>query len=64
MPLLDNEGRAHHGDIMRKATQLAEAGKLSVKLDPRNFGLTDVLETHNLLENRLNEGKLVISISH
>jgi hypothetical protein len=31
--------RAHHGDIMREAAQLADAGKLKPPVDPRRFSL-------------------------
>ena len=35
LPLLTGEGRAHHGEILREAARLVEAGKLSVRLEPR-----------------------------
>ncbi len=38
-PLLTGVGRAHFGDILRKAAQLAAAGKLRPRLDPRTFTL-------------------------
>src|SRR5882757_8594080 len=37
LPMLTGEGRAHHGDILRKATKLAEAGKLTPRVDARHF---------------------------
>ncbi|MDK1491194.1 zinc-dependent alcohol dehydrogenase family protein [Sinorhizobium sp. 7-81] len=62
IPLLTGEGRDHHGEIMREATRLVEAGKLIPKLDPRRFSLDTVADAHNLIENRQANGKLVIDI--
>ncbi|HEY9604875.1 MAG TPA: zinc-dependent alcohol dehydrogenase family protein, partial [Allocoleopsis sp.] len=39
LPLLTGEGRAHHGEILRQATQLAEANQLRPVVDPRQFTL-------------------------
>src|SRR5277367_3163605 len=39
LPLLTGEGRAHHGEILREATRLTEAGKIVPQLDPRRFTL-------------------------
>lgn len=63
LPLLTGEGHEHHGEIMRQATALADAGKLVPKLDPRSFTLSDVAEAHALIENRQAQGKLVIDIA-
>lgn len=38
-PLLENEGRAHFGEILAETAQLVEAGKLLPRLDPRDFTL-------------------------
>jgi NADPH2:quinone reductase len=62
LPLLTGQGRAHHGDIMREATRLAEAWHLSPRLDTRRFTLADAGKAHDLLENRQAEGKLVVEI--
>ncbi|MBZ9655641.1 zinc-dependent alcohol dehydrogenase family protein [Phyllobacterium lublinensis] len=62
LPLLTGEGRAHHGDILREATRLAEAGKLVPRLDPRRFDMTNVAAAHRLIETRQANGKLVIDI--
>jgi len=63
LPLLTGEGCEHHGEIMRQATALADAGKLIPKLDPRTFTLSDVAEAYALIENRQAQGKLVIDIA-
>jgi NADPH:quinone reductase-like Zn-dependent oxidoreductase len=62
MPLLSGEGREHHGDIMREATKLADAGKIIPKLDSRSFGLEDVQDAYALIESRQAHGKLVVDI--
>jgi NADPH2:quinone reductase len=63
LPLLSGEGRAHHGDILKEATRLAEAGKLRPRLDPRRFGLNSVAEAHAAVEDRSADGKIVIDIA-
>jgi NADPH:quinone reductase len=51
LPLLTNEGRLHHGDILRDATRLVEAGKLRPRLDPRRFSLSDASEARSAIED-------------
>lgn len=62
LPLLTGEGRAHHGEIMAEATRLAEAGKLTPRLDPRRFSFSDAADAHAAITDRSSEGKLVIDI--
>ena len=62
LPLLTGEGRAHHGEIMREATRLAEAGQLRPRLDPRRFKLSNVAEAHAAIEDRSAQGKIVVDI--
>jgi NADPH2:quinone reductase len=64
LPLLTGEGRAHHGEILRDATRLAEAGKIKPFVDPHHFGLHDIDAAHALVEARQTNGKVVISITH
>ena len=64
LPLLTGEGRAHHGEILREATRLAETGKIKPIVDPHAFGLNDIDAAHALVEARLTQGKVVISIAH
>ncbi len=63
LPLLTGEGKAHHGDILREATRLAEMGTLLPRLDPRRFDLTSVDHAHELLESRQAQGKVVINVA-
>jgi NADPH2:quinone reductase len=62
LPLLTGEGRAHHGDIMREATRLAESGQVMPKLDARRFTLANAGEAHELIANRQSMGKLVVDV--
>lgn len=62
LPLLTGEGRAHHGEIMREATRLVEAGKLRPRLDRRRFELLDVDAAHAAIEDRSAKGKIVVEI--
>jgi len=62
LPLLTGEGRAHHGEILREAAKLVEAGKLRPRLDPRRFDLANVDEAHAAIEDRSAAGKIVVDI--
>lgn len=62
IPLLTGEGREHHGDIMREASKLVEAGKVSPRLDPRTFTLETATSAHELIETRKANGKLVVDV--
>src|SRR5215475_4248559 len=62
LPLLTGEGRAHHGEIIREATRLAEQGQLRPRLDPRRFDLSSVADAHTAMEDRSAQGKIVVDI--
>ena len=62
LPLLTGEGRAHHGEILREATSLVEAGNLRPRLDPRRFDLSGVGDAHAAIEDQSAEGKIVVDI--
>jgi NADPH2:quinone reductase len=64
LPLLTGEGKAHHGEILREATRLAEAGMIKPLVEPRDFGLKDIEAAHALIESRQAQGKVVVSIQH
>jgi NADPH2:quinone reductase len=63
LPLLTGEGRAHHGEILREATRLSEAGKLAPKVDPRRFTLETIGDAYAALTNHKADGKLIIDIA-
>jgi len=62
LPMLTGEGRAHHGEILREATRLAETGKVLPRVDPRHFGLSTVGEAYRALETGEAAGKIVVDI--
>jgi NADPH:quinone reductase-like Zn-dependent oxidoreductase len=61
LPLLTGEGREHHGEILRRATALAESGQLAPILDPRRFTL-DTAEAAHAAVAAGPAGKVVIEI--
>lgn len=62
MPLLTGQGRAHHGDIMREAARLVEAGKVTVQVDPRRFDMAQANAAYDVIEAGGARGKLVAEI--
>lgn len=60
LPLLTGIGREHHGDILRAAAALVEAGKLMPNLDPHTFSLETVGDAHAMVTGRQAAGKVVI----
>jgi NADPH:quinone reductase len=62
LPMLTSEGRAHHGEILRDATRLAESGKLTPRLDPRRFTLDSIADAYAAIKNQSAAGKVVIDI--
>jgi NADPH:quinone reductase-like Zn-dependent oxidoreductase len=62
LPLLTGEGRTHHGDILREASRLVQAGKLRPRLDPRRFTLSDVGEAYAAIAEKTAKGKIVVDV--
>ncbi|WP_424628480.1 zinc-dependent alcohol dehydrogenase family protein [Bradyrhizobium sp. SYSU BS000235] len=63
LPLLAGEGRAHHGDILRKATKLVDLGKIVPRLDPRHFTLDEIEQAYAAMEVGTAAGKIVIDVN-
>ena len=63
LPMLSGEGRAHHGDILREATKLVEAGQFKPLLDSHIFKLADAQAAHELQESGKALTKIVIDIA-
>jgi NADPH:quinone reductase-like Zn-dependent oxidoreductase len=59
---LSGANRRHHGNILRQAAALAEAGKLTPLLNPERFTLQTALEAHHAVESGKSPGKVVIDI--
>lgn len=62
LPLIEGEGRRHHGEILDKARELVEAGKLTPLLDPRRFELEDVGAAYEALKRGDGVGKISVDI--
>jgi NADPH:quinone reductase len=62
LPLLTGEGRSHHGDILTEVAGLVEAGKLTPRLDPRTFHLSETAAAHSALQSGSASGKIVIDV--
>jgi NADPH2:quinone reductase len=62
IPMLHDLGRAVHGDILRAAAALVDAGKLTPLIDPTRFDLAALAEAHRRLEGGQALGKLVVDI--
>jgi NADPH:quinone reductase len=63
LPLLTGKGRAHHGEIMREATKLVEAGELVPLVDERRFTLETAMDAHALVESGKALGKVVVEVA-
>ena len=62
LPLITGSGRAHHGDILRHAARLVEAGKVRPHLDARHFTLETVADAYAALTQGTARGRLVVDI--
>ena len=62
LPLTTGVGRAHHGDILRHAARLVEAGGLRPQLDARHFTLESIGDAYAALTQRTARGRLVVDI--
>jgi NADPH:quinone reductase len=62
LPMLTGQGRAHHGDIIREATTLAENGQLTPLIHAQVFELADVTQAHKLVAAGNASGKVVVRV--
>ena len=62
LPMLTGKGRIHHGDILREATKLAEAGKLTPLLCRERFTFENALQAHVAVEMGKTVGRVVVEI--
>ena len=61
LPIFTGEGRAHQGEILSRATELVEAGKLRPLLNERMFSTREIAEAHDVVQAG-SLGKVVITI--
>lgn len=61
MPLLTGFGQAHHGEILRQAAALSDAGKLKPLLNAQRFSSADIAAAHALVESGA-LGKVVVEL--
>jgi NADPH:quinone reductase-like Zn-dependent oxidoreductase len=62
LPMLTGQYREHHGEILREATKLIEAGLVRPLMDKREFTLDSVLDAYTAIEQQTAVGKLVINV--
>ncbi|MFC4150031.1 zinc-dependent alcohol dehydrogenase family protein [Micromonospora mangrovi] len=62
LPMLTGAGREHHGEILRQAAELADAGGLRPRLDPRRFTLDTVTDAYAHVAGGTAQGKIVIDV--
>lgn len=62
LPILTNQGREAHGEILKNIAMIADEGKLKPLIDPHQFTLDNSSDAHALLESGKAQGKVVISI--
>ena len=62
-PLISGKGRSHHGDILREATKLIEAGKIIPLVDGRHYTLETIDKAYQSQEQRTATGKVIIDIN-
>ncbi|MNW02745.1 hypothetical protein D3C71_1985800 [compost metagenome] len=62
LPLLTGQGLERHGEILRQAASLIEAGNLLPIVDPNRFTLQTAEAAHGLLRSGAAQGRLVVEI--
>jgi NADPH2:quinone reductase len=62
-PLLSGEGREHFGEMLREATQLVEAGKLTPLVDPRRFDFASVERAYEAVSDGSARSKIVVDVA-
>ncbi|MFD1605438.1 zinc-dependent alcohol dehydrogenase family protein [Flavobacterium artemisiae] len=61
-PLISGKNRKEHGQILKEATQLVEAGKVIPIVDAKNYTFETIEEAYNAITNGTAKGKVVITI--
>lgn len=61
-PLITGKGRANHGQILKEAARLIEAGQVKPIVDPGYYTLETITDAYAAVEQRIANGKVVIEI--
>lgn len=61
LPLLTGNGRAHHGKILQKVTELVEQGRLKPLLAEEQFGANDIAAAYDLVVKG-SKGKVILEL--
>jgi NADPH:quinone reductase-like Zn-dependent oxidoreductase len=61
-PLISGKERAHHGEILREAGFLAEAGLLLPLLDSRHYTFSTIAEAYDAMAGKKIAGKLIVDV--
>lgn len=62
-PILSKTDRAHHGEILRFATEMVENGELFPQVSPKIFPLEKTMDAYKDVANGAREGKIVIDVA-
>lgn len=62
-PLITGKGRANHGQILKEAARLIEAGQVKPIVDPGYYALETITDAYAAVEQRIANGKVVIEIA-
>jgi NADPH2:quinone reductase len=62
LPLLTGMGREHHGEILRSAAALVDAGQLEPRLSDETFDWSTANDAHRRVESARQPGKVVIDL--
>jgi NADPH2:quinone reductase len=63
LPMLTGRGRAHHGEILREAAAMADAGTLRPLVDARRFTPRTAAQAHQAVEDGTAASKIVVDIA-
>lgn len=62
IPMIHNQGREAHGQILKELASIAEAGNLKPVLDENHFSLSEIGKAHSRLSSGEAMGKIVVEI--
>jgi len=62
-PLISGKSRKHHGQILKEATKLIEAGKLMPIVETTHYTMETIDDAYKSLKTKTAKGKIVIDIA-